>query len=99
MLLDSGECRVVAADPAQYRELGRFQACGKSYVHPALARGVLYVRDARELVAYCRYPLDVPELAPLWAEIEGERATLDDDAIEASALLDGFFHGMQCQSD
>lgn len=47
-----GECRMVAADPAQYRELGRFQACGKSYVYPALALGVLYVRDARELVAY-----------------------------------------------
>jgi len=56
VLLDSGECRVVAADPAQYRELGRFQACGKSYVHPALARGVLYVRDARELVAYTLTP-------------------------------------------
>ena len=56
VLMDSGECRIVAADPAQYRELGRFQACGKSYVHPALAQGVLYVRDARELVAYTLNP-------------------------------------------
>lgn len=52
LLTDAGECRLVAADPAQYRELGRFQACGKTFVYPAVAGGRLYVRDSRELVAY-----------------------------------------------
>lgn len=52
ILIETGECLLLAADPKRYRELGRFQAVGKTYAHPAYANGVLYVRDARELVAY-----------------------------------------------
>lgn len=49
---DQGECLLLAADPTAYRELGRFQACGRTYSHPAIANGRLYVRDSRELIAY-----------------------------------------------
>lgn len=52
VVTENGECLLLAADPAKYRELGRFQALGKTFAHPAYAHGVLYVRDARELVAY-----------------------------------------------
>jgi outer membrane protein assembly factor BamB len=51
-LTDRGEALLLAANPEAYEELGRFQACGKSFSHPALADGVLYVRDSRELVAW-----------------------------------------------
>lgn len=52
VLMDSGECRLLAVNPDRYDERGRFQACGKTYSHPAYSGGVLYVRDPRELVAY-----------------------------------------------
>ena len=43
--------------------------------------------DAGPVVAYCRYPLDDPELAPLWAEIEDRRGVLSDEALEETALF------------
>ena len=51
-LSDRGEALLLHANPEKYDEIGRFQACGKSFSHPALADGVLYVRDSRELVAW-----------------------------------------------
>lgn len=52
VLNDKGEVLLLAANPERFEELGRFQAAGKTYSHPALADGTLYVRDSRELVAY-----------------------------------------------
>jgi outer membrane protein assembly factor BamB len=49
---DSGEAILLAADPTKYDELGRFQACGKTFSHPAYAGGVLYVRDPKEITAW-----------------------------------------------
>jgi len=43
--------------------------------------------DAGPVVAYCRYPLHGPELDPLWAAIEARIGTLDDAALERSALF------------
>ncbi len=43
--------------------------------------------DAGPVVAYCRYPLDDAELAPLWADLEPARARLDDAALEATPLF------------
>ncbi len=51
-LCDSGEARLLAADPVRHVELGRFQACGKTYSQPAWAEGVLYVKDPGTLVAW-----------------------------------------------
>ena len=52
VLNDLGEAVLLEADPDRYHELGRFQACGKTYSHPAYAGGVLFTRDSRELVAW-----------------------------------------------
>jgi len=51
VLTDLGELLLLAANPERYEELGRVQVTGKTYVHPAYADGVLYVRDPRELQA------------------------------------------------
>jgi outer membrane protein assembly factor BamB len=42
---DKGDLVLIAADPAQYTELGRVQVCGKTWCHPAYADGNLYVRE------------------------------------------------------
>ncbi|MCC7377529.1 MAG: PQQ-like beta-propeller repeat protein [Verrucomicrobiales bacterium] len=52
VLADSGECLLLAADPSRFHELGRFQAVGKTYAHPALSNGILVARDSRSLVAF-----------------------------------------------
>lgn len=52
ILDDRGEVHLAEARPDGWRETGRFQACGKTFSHPAWADGVLYVRDPREVVAY-----------------------------------------------
>jgi outer membrane protein assembly factor BamB len=52
VLTDFGELVMIAADPAGYREIGRAQACGKTWSLPAYADGKLYVRDTRELICY-----------------------------------------------
>ena len=52
VLCDTGEVRLLAADPTGHRESGRFQACGKTYSQPAWADGVLYVRDPGTLSAW-----------------------------------------------
>lgn len=51
VLTDLGELLLLNASPARYEELGRVQVTGKTYVHPAYANGVVYVRDPRELQA------------------------------------------------
>ncbi len=65
------------------RELIRTRA-GESGVMLHLAIAEV---DAGPVVAYCRYPLDDSELAPLWAELEGARTSLDEAAFEASPLF------------
>ncbi len=50
--LDTGELRLLRATPEKYDELGRFQACGKTFSLPAWSDGTLYVRDPGSCVAY-----------------------------------------------
>jgi len=45
VLTDGGELILLACDASGYRELGRTQACGKTWSHPAFAGGKLYVRE------------------------------------------------------
>lgn len=53
VLTETGELRLVAADPEAYRELGRVQALsGRSWTSPTLYRGHLIVRNVAEIVAY-----------------------------------------------
>jgi len=53
VITEQGEAVLVAADPTQHTELGRFQAVtGKTWNHPAIAQGRLYVRSADEMACY-----------------------------------------------
>ena len=42
---DGGQIILIAADPAQFRELGHAQVCGRNWCSPAYADGRLYIRD------------------------------------------------------
>ncbi len=44
-LTDHGELVLFAADSAEYRELGRAQVAAANWTNPALADGVVYLRD------------------------------------------------------
>jgi outer membrane protein assembly factor BamB len=53
VLAESGKVVLVAADPDQPREFGRFQAVeGKTWNHPVIAHGRLYIRNAEEMACY-----------------------------------------------
>ena len=53
VLSDKGEVVLVSAKPETFEELGQFQAInGKTWNHPAVAQGRLYVRNAEEMACY-----------------------------------------------
>jgi outer membrane protein assembly factor BamB len=53
VVTDEGEVVLVAADSNEHREMGRFQAVkGKTWNHPVIAHGRLYVRNAAEMACY-----------------------------------------------
>ncbi len=53
VLAESGEVVLLAANPETLEELGRFQAIeGKTWNHPAIARGRLYVRNGEAMACY-----------------------------------------------
>lgn len=53
VVTETGEVVLVEADPDRHRELGRFQAVhGKTWNHPVIAHGHLYVRNAEEIACY-----------------------------------------------
>ncbi len=53
VISENGEGVLVSARPDQHEELGRFQAVnGKTWNHPAIAHGFLYVRNAEEIACY-----------------------------------------------
>jgi outer membrane protein assembly factor BamB len=57
---ESGEVVLLAADPHEFRELGRFQAIeGKTWNCPLVAHGRLYIRNAEEMACYDVSPEDV----------------------------------------
>ena len=45
ILTDSGQLVLMAAEPHEFRELGRAQVCAMNWCNPAYADGRLYVRD------------------------------------------------------
>ncbi len=50
-LNSTGELFLIRANPKHFEEIGRVQACGKTWSHPAYADGVYYIRDGRQLMA------------------------------------------------
>src|SRR5262249_49620277 len=53
VLSETGEAVLLAANPRQHEELGRFQALdGKTWNHPVIAHGRLYARNAEEMACY-----------------------------------------------
>src|SRR5262249_53425126 len=50
LLDDAGNLAVLQPDVKGYRELARAKVCGKTWAHPALAGGRLYIRDEKELL-------------------------------------------------
>jgi outer membrane protein assembly factor BamB len=53
ILSEEGKAVLVAADPAEHRELASFQALeGKTWNHPVLVGDRLYVRNSQEAAAY-----------------------------------------------
>ncbi len=50
---EEGDAVLVAARPNKHEELGRFKAIeGKTWNHPAISNGRLYVRNAQEIACY-----------------------------------------------
>jgi outer membrane protein assembly factor BamB len=53
VVTDEGEVVLVAANPDEHHELGRFQAIeGKTWNHPVIAHSYLYIRNAKEIACY-----------------------------------------------
>ena len=56
ILTDGGQLVLMAADPKEFREIGRVQVCGFTWCNPAYARGRLFLRDVRELLCVALVP-------------------------------------------
>ena len=50
---ENGEAILLSADPKRNEELGRFPALeGRTWNHPAVVNGRLYLRNAKEMACY-----------------------------------------------
>jgi hypothetical protein len=57
VISDKGKVALVATNPNEFQELAKFDAInGKTWNHPVVAHGRLYVRNSEEMACY--------ELAP-----------------------------------
>jgi outer membrane protein assembly factor BamB len=64
VLSDQGQAVLVAANPGGFEEFGQFQALeGKTWNHPVIAHGRLYVRNAEEIACYELVPKPPSALA------------------------------------
>lgn len=50
LLDDAGDLILFEANPKEYKQLAKSKVCGKTWAHPALADGRLYLRDEKELI-------------------------------------------------
>jgi outer membrane protein assembly factor BamB len=58
VVTEEGELVLIAANAEEHKELGRFQALkGKTWGHPVIARGRLYIRNAEWMACYKLQPL------------------------------------------
>jgi outer membrane protein assembly factor BamB len=49
---DAGNLKLLAPNAKQYEELATAKVCGQTWAHPAIADGMLYVRDGKDLAAF-----------------------------------------------
>jgi hypothetical protein len=53
ILSEQGEVVLVEANPKSHKEIGKFQAIeGKTWNHPVVAHGKLFVRNGEEIACY-----------------------------------------------
>src|SRR5262249_35001108 len=53
VISEAGEMLLLAANPQRHQELGRFRALAeKTWNHPVIAHGRLFVRNAEEMACY-----------------------------------------------
>jgi outer membrane protein assembly factor BamB len=52
MLDDDGFLTLFESNPKEYTELARTKVCGKTWAHPAVVDGKLYLRDEKELMCF-----------------------------------------------
>jgi outer membrane protein assembly factor BamB len=50
LLEEKGDLVLMDPDPKEYKELARANVCGKTWAHPALSNGHLYLRDDKEVI-------------------------------------------------
>jgi outer membrane protein assembly factor BamB len=50
MIEEAGNLVLLDPNPTEYKELARAKICGKTWAHPAIADGRLYIRDDSELI-------------------------------------------------
>jgi outer membrane protein assembly factor BamB len=46
----SGDLKLLALNAKEYQELAKSKGCGKTWAHPAIANGRIYLRDDNELI-------------------------------------------------
>lgn len=51
MLDDGGSLTLFKSNPKEYKQLAKAKICGPTWAHPALADGVVYLRDEKNLMA------------------------------------------------
>lgn len=51
MLDDFGNLSLIEPNPSAFKSLAKSKVCGKTWAHPALSNGVVYLRDEKELMA------------------------------------------------
>lgn len=50
LLEEAGNLVLMEPSPKEYKELARAKVCGKTWAHPALADGLLYLRDDKDVL-------------------------------------------------
>jgi outer membrane protein assembly factor BamB len=74
VLSETGEVVLVRATPEKHQEVGRLQAIqGKTWNHPVIAHGCLYVRNDEEMACYRLQLIETPKAARIERPVAAPR--------------------------